>query len=194
MPIGLHEIHVTVKAEQIALLRRYAFSHGMKPILAAAYGGQHPNQLMISAWRRGTSEDIIRQANDIADDMSRNGLVVVRIKVESMMNNEECPYVPASGCYWEYHIKIAADSDEKTVLDVARQHSAALSYSVFKPENTPLLTLRSVNCNRSRIMAYKDALEQDLEQNGLIVIGVQQEYTVYDTNPSLDDDWIVLLK
>lgn len=192
MPIGLHEIHVSVEPHHIALLRRFAFERNMKPILAAAYEGQHPNQLMISTWRRGTSEQIICQADAIARDMVEAGLTPIRTKVESLMNNEGCPDVPAPGCYWEYHIKVAAD-DEHLVIEIAKNHGAALSYSVFKPKNEPLLTLRSATLARKDMEHAKEALETDLIAAGLVIVGVQSEYTVYDTNQALDDEWIVSL-
>ena len=82
---GIHEIHVSVDPAQIALLRWYCKDRKMKPILATALYGDSPNQLMISKFKKGTGEEVVAKAHEIAEDMVSYGLKPpIRVKVEAM--------------------------------------------------------------------------------------------------------------
>jgi len=110
---GIHEIHVSVEPAQIALLRWYCKDRKMKPILATALYGDSPNQLMISKFKKGTGEEVVAKAHEIAEDMVSYGLKPIRVKVEAMARisgapkGDELPLNPLD--YWEFHLKIDVD-------------------------------------------------------------------------------------
>jgi hypothetical protein len=51
---------------------------------------------MISKWKNGRCEEVIEKAETIASEMRLYGLVVIRIKVESMAGNSGVPLEPNS--------------------------------------------------------------------------------------------------
>lgn len=192
--IGLHEIHITVDPTQIAALLLFCRSQGnsVKPVLACSEDGVHRNQLMVSVWRRGTSDEIIEQAHALALRMANAGLTPLRTKVEAMWSAENVPTgSPSPGCYWEIHVKLSDSHESKTtsIRSVADKHGAAVSYSVFKRELEPLVTLRSTVCSRADMETWLEEVVEELALFGSSK-GIQREYAVYDSAPELDNGWI----
>jgi len=195
--IGLHEIHITVNPTQIFTLRWFCKQHKMKPILASTAYGNHPNQLMISKYKNGSSKEAIEKAYSIAKDMEVAGLEILRVKVEAMVHNKGCPtgdVIPKNPEeYFEFHIKILVDSwDEYQQLShVATRYSAHLSFNAFKRELEPLVTLRVFNCSYIEAMNKKAELIEAIQGVGFTTnFEIHQEFSVYDSNQKLDKGWL----
>lgn len=194
---GLHEIHISVDPNQIALLRLYCKDSKIKPICATALQGDHPNQLMISKWKNGTSPEVIQKAHDLEKDMTNYGLKVLRVKVEAMMHTKGCPTNDEKplrdGDYWEFHLKLSIDhSNEYHKLEqIVAKHKGGMSFNVFKRELEPLVTLRLYKRSYNEAMQLKADLIEDIQRNGFVCNGgIQQEFSVYDTFTELDKGWL----
>lgn len=194
---GLHEIHITVDPGQIALMRVYCKDRKYKPILAAALYGDHPNQLMISKYKNGTTPDVVEKALAIAKDMESFDMTVIRTKVEAMIHNKGCPTGNEKPLhendYWEFHFNMEINgSDEMDRLtDICKQYNAHISMNVFKREFQPLVTLRIYKKSYDQAMALKAELIENIQAADFVVNdGIHQELSVYDDNPGLDDGWL----
>lgn len=195
--IGLHEIHITVQPDQVALLRFFCVQNKMKPILATALYGDHPNQLMISKYSKGTSGEVIKKAHNIADKMREFGLTPIRVKVEAMIHckgaprGDEKPYKRDD--YWEFHIKVEINNMEELALlsETAKEHDAHISFNAFKKETIPLVTLRLYECSYNEAIKQKDILLDHIKEVGFpLHHGIHHELSVYDNNQKLDKGWL----
>ena len=118
---GLFEIHVTVDTDQ-GYYKLWEYVHkkkDMKLILATSEFGVCKEQYMISKWKNGTYKNAVDRANEIANDMAKEGINVIRIKVESMAHNDGVPVTDddfnqllqdtetiVGKPYFEFHAKI----------------------------------------------------------------------------------------
>ena len=167
---GLHEIHITVDSREVALLRYFCLETKMKAILASALYGEHPNQLMISKYSKGTSDEVIAKAYSIRETMCSFGLTPIRTKVEAMIHcqgaprGKACPDRPED--YWEFHIKVEVrDMNEvKLLADTVKVYGAHISFNAFKKETIPLVTLRLYECSYDDAMAQKDTLLNSVKE------------------------------
>ena len=198
--IGLFEIHITVSCEDIFKLRMYCLDQKIKSIMAVSGYGEHPIQPMISKYKNGTAEEVIDKAKNMAMLMKNDYyMTVTRVKVESMMHNRGVPIErneiwTAKEYYFEFHLKITVSSrSEWTELaDSARSKGARLSFNTFKHETFLLVTLRlpgvfgSIEAEKKKDELMKYLKTRVFHSND----GIQQEFSVYDTNVHLDDGWL----
>lgn len=194
---GLHEIHISVNPSQIALLRWYCKDKKIKPILAAALHGDHPNQLMISKYKHGLSKEVIQRAKLIAADMNKYGLDVIRIKVEAMIHCKGAPSGDEKPIndedYWEFHLKIQLDTSiqHEQLANICSKHGSYISFNVLKREFDPLITLRLYKCSYNEAMKKKEDLINSIEKGGFVNNNeIHQELSVYDDNVELDKGWL----
>lgn len=198
---GVFEIHISVDPDQIAQLRLFTMKHKMKPILAVAQQGKNPNQLMISKWTTGTVIDAAQRAKEIADELTMDGLRVVRVKVEAMASNKGVPQEPNGDAlpshYFEFHIKIPVADDRAwdALEGLAAERGCGVSFNAFKDSVAALFTMRVAASRGYRAAeAMKDALLADIARAGFAAGGeVQREFSVLDTDPHYDAGWLPTL-
>lgn len=111
---------------------------------------------------------------------------LLRIKAESMINDDfsyKVPYKLGSQ-YYEVHIDI--DNINAVVQNICKLHKCAISKNPHK--DTYMLTHRSKDLNE-----YKSTLKlliKDLEDNNIKCIRVLKEYCFLDDNIQVDDPWL----
>lgn len=196
---GLHEIHISVKPEEIALLRWYCKDKKIKPILASSLYGDNPNQLMISKFKHGTSKEVLDKGELIVKDMKSYGLNPIRLKIEAMMNSPGAPVGDESlwetSHYWEFHIKVPVNNSHE--LDklkyICDNHNSHISANVFKTELEPLVTLRLYYpTTYNQAMERKAKLIKDIKRGNFeLNYGIHQELCIYDDNQELDKGWLI---
>lgn len=197
---GLFEIHITVNIINIFQLRMYCLDNHIKPIMAVSAYGSNPYQVMISKFKNGYCNDVIKKATDMVSIMERKYKIeIIRVKVESMMHNIGVPKYKnnkwsSDSYYFEYHLKIHVENSEEwyKLADVVKVKGAHLSFNAFKKETIPLITLRlpgnigSIEANNK-----KNELMTHLKENGFSSNdGIQQEFSVYDSCYTLDNEWL----
>lgn len=202
---GLFEIHITVDHQKPgALFALHAFVSRydtMKKVLAVTEAGN--DQYMISKWKNGTIDEAIAKAKEIEAAMIRDDLKVLRVKVESMAGNPGVPATRAEALkgeqyYFEFHAKLIVPKSIDTLngqLGIMRfliPQGARIGYSVnIAGSAIPLLTIRVNNTGREEAFAIKDTVIDLLKDSQYhIKGGIQQEFAIFDTNPSMDDDWL----
>lgn len=208
---GVFEIHITVDHEKnnkiyfnlISWARKYG---KVKIIYAVSLSGN--NQYMISYFTRKTNEDdAIKTANQLADEIKGYGMDVLRIKVEShsanntpMTNLEYDMFsrflknkYKVSKPYFEFHVKISDNYDyEKLETIVKDFEGVAVSYNLCSKNRLPLLTIRVYNLGFILAQKYKDDVLDKMKNMGYkFESAIQQEFSIYDTNPDLDKSWLV---
>lgn len=196
---GLHEIHISVKPEEIALLRWYCKDKKIKPILACSLYGDNLNQLMISKFKHGTSKEVLDKGKFLVNDMKSYGLNPIRLKIEAMMNSPGAPVGDESlwdiTHYWEFHIKVPVNNSHE--LDKLRyiilRYNAHISVNVFKTELEPLVTLRIYHpITYNEAMKGKAKLIKDIKKGGFnLNYEIHQELCIYDDNQDLDKGWLI---
>jgi hypothetical protein len=198
---GVFEIHISVDPVQITKLRLFTMKNKMKPILAVAQHGQHPNQLMISKWTTGTVLEAVSRAKEIADQLKDDGLDVVRVKVEAMAHNKGVPQEPNGDAdpshYFEFHIKIPIEEHRswQELEDLAAASRCAVSFNAFKDTVAALVTMRvSASRGYREAETMKDSLLAALKGGGFVAGGeVQKEFSVFDSLPEYDAGWLPTL-
>jgi hypothetical protein len=203
---GLFEIHITVDHTTHTglydLVRFTADHKDMKRILAVGWSGVWPNQYMISKWSNGTAVSVVTKAEGIAEDMRKAGIVVKRVKVESMAHNDGVPVSDNqwSDNYFEFHAKVdlgthTLEEFEEDLGDLEHSEYTVLgtSFNLTGTSGVPLLTLRvEGQLGRAFAIAEKDLVLEQLKDDGYDILGsLQSEYAVYDTNREIDDGWLV---
>lgn len=213
---GLFEIHITVDHLGNSFYNLYNYvskNNGMKLILTVAKNGDYPTQYMISKFKNGTEQEVIERALEIAREMKKENIEVLRVKVEAMAFNEGVPVtmedyknyilLPKTGKpYFEFHAKIKPFNKELESLVDFWNKNTILKPSVFvalsinllsRSENkNPLLTIRVYDGGRIDAIDLKNVILDDLKnKNYHIIDAIQQEFSVYDTNENLDKGWLI---
>lgn len=204
---GLFEIHITaVWGNDLTKLYEFAIDHKLKLVLASMRRGLHPNQYMLTKWTNKESVDkAIEKADDLASKMRSAGIEVARVKVESIASN---PGVPRSqedynwfvnearceprGIYTEFHGKVDITGKTWFGLEdvVTTMRWCGISVNLCGKEKRVLVTVRS-HTDYLTGVDTKDILFERIKSAGFkFVDAVQHEFSVYDSNPQLDDGWL----
>ncbi len=175
--------------------------------------GVQKEQYMISKWKNGTDESVIKRAIDIADDMRGKNVKVSRVKVESMAHNQGVPQSEGDfhklissndltgRPYFEFHTKIDITDNrlehlvqwcDTQKLKYASDNDVCLGISAnICGSAIPLLTIRIYNHGRDYSIDIKDEILNNLKKSEFKVIGnIQQEFSIYDNNGDMDRDWL----
>jgi len=201
---GLFEVHITIGSDNEKELFCYVLnlknarpSNIIRPKItcAQAFYGKCPKQLMLTCWLNSNSNDVVEQVKQISKGMADRNIVIKRVKIESMMSNQNVPMEADDEHYYEFHgkVKINSTDDWNFIAKSLVNHSVHLSSNTYSKTGfmQPIFTLR---CYK---MKYTDALDKlqvivcDLEENGFELNGnIQKEYSVYDDNVFVDEDWL----
>uniref|UniRef100_A0A6C0ED06 Uncharacterized protein n=1 Tax=viral metagenome TaxID=1070528 RepID=A0A6C0ED06_9ZZZZ len=171
------------------------------------------NQLMISHFTRKNNEkDAIIVARNIEKEMLSYGIKVVRVKIEShnmtslpltKKDYEETEkylvekYENVCGKpYFEFHIKIGNNTKNENYLETLENEikhytNVAISYNLCSANCKPLLTIRVYDQGYQMAQKYKDDILEKLKEDGYVFDDkIQIEFSIYDTNPKLDEGWL----
>jgi hypothetical protein len=216
---GIFEIHVTIDPENnyfklVNFIKRFEKEKGFKIVFAISSVAN--NQYMLSHFTRKTDEqEAINSANQIAADLTEEGIKVLRVKVEghnakgTPQTNKDYIEVEKyltqkynNKCgkpYFEFHVKVADHKNRtdyfKNLEEAVRQYNGvAISYNLCSSNRKPLLTIRVYNSGFITAQQYKDKVMNELKDIGYIFEdNLQQEFSLYDTNSELDKNWLLYL-
>jgi len=212
---GLFEIHITVDTTNgyYPLWKYIHNKRDLKLIHATSETGIHPEQYMVSKWKKnGSYDEVLEKTNYIVKDMERNGIKVIRAKIESMALNTGVPntadeydiFVSTNDLvgkpYFEYHGKVdlcSNDLDQLTSWCKSMQFKydddvyIGLSVNICGSK-IPIITIRVYKHGRQYAKRYKNIVLDNLKTQGFKVIkNIQQEFSVHDINDSIDKNWLI---
>ena len=130
---------------------------------------------------------------------------VIRLKLEAVALNPGVPQTPEAeqqvpgDCYFEYHIKIAADptpENDAILKALAGELTRSLGVAIpFSCNNTPTKHQRFLNARTYGMGAVASARVVDriceaIRDRGFETRKVIREFTVFDSNKALDAGWL----
>jgi NTP pyrophosphatase (non-canonical NTP hydrolase) len=219
------EIHVTVDLDN-SYTHKYIHDEnldgfkddckniGVKPIVIdlEINDGSILKDVMTSSKHFGDNRTAYEESKRIVNDLESKGYKVVRNKIESVPWHPSAPITSSgkeipNGCYFESHIGIIINNDEKRSLDyfvneflmdsdnVELTGTAKLSQNFFKKKAdgkfVNMLTYRSNTCGRVTFQSEVETIKSLLEKYCYDYEKVEVEYAVYDTNVTHDAKWIL---
>lgn len=203
---GTFESHITVAAPNAVMREKFRLlcqTLGIKCVLielpTSGFGSTQP---MTASYHHGTLKNVLVEVRDVAQQLVEAGFEVKRIKVEAMVSNRDVPAddneaqaLPASN-YFEFHVKVTlpGDANLQVLGNYCAQWDAHLSANALKyqtdGQQQRFITMRLYGVGRHSAQARFNALLKALKAKGLKLSNPQREYTVYDSNTSLDAGWI----
>jgi NTP pyrophosphatase (non-canonical NTP hydrolase) len=221
------EIHVTVEVDleigdedvvnswsgSISDFRYDCEDIGVKPIVIdlEINDGSVLKDVMTSSKFFGDNRTAYEESERIVKELKDRGYKVVRNKIESVPWHPAAPVISTgreieNGCYFESHIGIIINNDEKRSLnhfvneflmnsdEVELTGTAKLSQNFFKKNDdgkfVNMLTYRSNTCGRIKFQSEVEMIKSLLEEYCYDYEKVEIEYAVYDTNVTHDAKWI----
>lgn len=222
------EIHVTIDMSKIVDgsgdskngrklfvedFKSHCKSIGVKPIvIELELENGTLEDVMTSSKHFGDNRSAYEEAQRIANELSRCGYKVVRKKIETVPWHAAAPVVDGvlpipNGCYFESHIGVVIDPDEKQELnnfvealnagmeDTGAGGVAKLSQNFFKKSKdgskfVNMITYRNNICGYDTFKDEVEMIKSSLTEEGFSYEKVEVEYAIYDTNVSHDNVWL----
>jgi hypothetical protein len=211
------EIHITIDPEDdftklLNFIKKYEKSKGMKIVYAVS--SVKNNQYMLSYFTRKQDDKLaVDSANKIAEELTNTGIKVLRIKVEghgvkgTPITTEDYKivrkylndkYLGKEGKpYFEFHVKIGNRENQdlclnQLELDVKNYKGVSISYNLCSAIRKPLLTIRVYDNGFMNAQKFKDDVIEEMKSIGYVFEDkIQQEFSIYDTNSSIDAGWLI---
>jgi NTP pyrophosphatase (non-canonical NTP hydrolase) len=210
-----YEMHITVNTEfvwdrwrrdkyrfELEDFRDCCKEIGVKPIvLDLENGGKSVmKDIMTSSHFYGDNKTSYEECERISDKLEQYGYVVTRKKIETV------PWHPAApsnegdkmpeNCYFEAHIGCIISPEQKDKLqEIAERVGSHLSRNYFKklPDGkfVNMITHRSYGDLRKHFDGQVEYLKDLLEAHKIEFEKVITEFSVYDTNVSHDNKWLL---
>ena len=193
---GNFEIHVTIDVNgigktQVIKVLNICFNNGYKLIRLRV--GDGIIQTMTTTKERSIDEHAaIVRANDIAANLAK-AVHVVRVKVEANANNTNVPNdeAPSDGKYFEFHFNVKmpeGEGQEERLKQALIPYKGRLSTVLHS--NALLITLQFYACGKSQAWSVCQEMMKELHAQNFIATCKHKEFVVYDSNHSLDDEWV----
>eukprot|EP01102_Stenamoeba_stenopodia_P010103 TRINITY_DN3005_c0_g1_i2.p1 TRINITY_DN3005_c0_g1~~TRINITY_DN3005_c0_g1_i2.p1 ORF type:complete len:237 (+),score=52.26 TRINITY_DN3005_c0_g1_i2:107-712(+) len=199
----MYESHITVKGTtEIERFKEVCSAIRAKAILIELDEGQTPEQLMSGRWHVGTFENVKNEVHEMALELQKAGFQVIRKKIEANASAKDVPITDAEAIesypptnYFEFHIKLflPLQFDETRLRTIASTFGGHLSRSAFKRVTNGeyrFVTLRHYKVGRDTAFKKLETALDSLRSSGYEIESVQREYSVMDSNISVDAGWI----
>ncbi len=216
------EIHVTIgidesdnldKVIEIENFKSNCKEIGVKPIVIdlEINDGSILKDVMTSSKHFGDNRTAYEESERICQELRNKGYKVVRNKIETVPWHPAAPVISTgkeieNGCYFEAHIGVIINNDEKRSLNhfvndflmndenVELSGTAKLSQNFFKKcdngKFVNMLTYRSNKCGKIKFLTEIETIKYLLDEYCYEYEKVETEYAVYDTNVTHDSKWI----
>lgn len=212
------EIHITIQVSDyssegfdINKFRNLCEENGIKPIILDLELNDRSTlkDVMTSSKYFGDNRGAHEACEIISDLLGMSGYRVVRKKIETV------PWHPASppddpvdilpnGCYFESHIGVSVDKEDKEKLDKLVDHmnnsgrykgTLRSSRNFFKKSSNGryinMLTYRNNLVGSVNFESDVKAICESLDTNHLSYEKVEVEYAIYDSNKGHDSKWLL---
>ncbi len=198
---GLFEVHLIVRVGDQARLFAFYNDHSTqwirpRPTCAQAFYGLYPTQPMLTLWLRGTDKSVLKEAGGIMSLMEKEGMNVIRLKVEAMPGSTGVPESVQDYQYYEFHFKVAIGHSREwhKLAKICAQYGAHLFFNSYSQtcRFKPVVTLRRYDSTFEDAEKALNDLRDDISNHPEFIMssGIDKEYSVLDSNVLLDDGWL----
>jgi hypothetical protein len=202
---GTFEAHVTVEAADLDQRERFraaCAALGVKCVLIELPHGITRSQPMTSTYHHGDLDAVVQEVAALARALAESGFPVTRVKLEAVVTNAGVPLTDEEaqafppGNYFEFHVKavLPPGADLSSLRELCTRHGAHLSSNALKRDQGSraerFVTLRAYGVGRQRAEAAFERLLSDLESAGHTLSNRLREYTLFDSNITIDAGWI----
>lgn len=219
---GVYELHITCKntsdttipnplipsSNHIANFRSVCQEMGIKPLVVRLDSKDKPWQLQTAAYHCFDNYETARAfAFETAKSLDQKGFPPIRIRIEAMLHNSECPktdheaFMAEPSCYFELHARLQ-EFDLKTnmsslvhILKVMstknegkhHQGSFEFSYSSVGDGSRIFVNMRSFKIGAiSTLSRWNQFLEMLELAEFKVAKQVKPEFCVFDSKPYMD--------
>lgn len=202
---GEFETHITVclnNSNDVKLLHKWSANRGLKCLHIVLDQGVTPSQPMLTRRGRGNLTQQLEIAAALCQSLKADRFSAVRIKIEVASDN---PNVTQSNLealnhssdrYFEHHIKLLLESsaDTRPLTELAEQHSARLSHNILQTRSDNyserFINQRCMQMGRVEAQQKLQKLLNAIACLEYVVVDVEEEFVVYDSNLALDEGWL----
>ncbi|MCX5281670.1 MULTISPECIES: hypothetical protein [unclassified Streptomyces] len=177
-------------------LRRWAASAGLKLTHIVLARGRMRDQPMLTLSGSSSYVEQSERVRDVVAGLRADGFEPVRVKTESTPWAAEVPARLGrdDDRYFEHHVKLLlnADTDLSTLADRVVPHGAHLSWNALRvragARHERFVTQRCRGAGADGAGRALERLLRDLD--GFMVLGVEREFVLHDSDLSVDDGWL----
>lgn len=204
-----YEIHVTVTIkdddlflDMVESFDRVCKNIGVKPIILNLRPDTTQTYIsaMTSSKHIGNNRTAYEEANRVSSELSANGFVVSRVKIETVpwhpaaLNNQVL--ADDAQCHFEVHLPIqTVESNIPALRTLCESTSLHLSQNTFKRatngEIVIMATFRSRDKSASEFAHHADYLAGVLAFRGFKIHDYVVEFCVYDSSVNADNTWLM---
>lgn len=189
------------------------FSYDDLKIICAKYGAKFIElelelqdksivyEYMTSSIYYGKNSDAIQMCEDLATNLEKEGLIVIRKKVETVAWHPQAPQAyptELKAGYFEAHIEIPIIKDNMPFYYVglkrcSQEFNAVFSRNVAKQSDEHYIQMATIREYRTNRTAFEKKVNEYIDELNKMKLNVSVpllEYCLYDTNPELDNKWI----
>ncbi len=208
---GFFEAHITLKnteeLQNTTNFENFCKDNFIKPIFIELERGNTPKQIMTSSLHKGNFDEVKKEVESLAQKMEAQNYQVIRLKIEAHPENTGIPITQndilehQKKNYFEAHYKILlpltdSNSSKKQLVILCQKYQAHLSKNAFKKQKNNLeerfVTKRIYKAGKKEAYQTFDKLHQELEKQSYQINKKIIEYCVWDSNQSVDDNWLTL--
>ncbi|MFF2096867.1 hypothetical protein [Streptomyces sp. NPDC058202] len=177
-------------------LRRWAASAGLKLTHIVLARGRMRDQPMLTLSGSSSYVEQSERVRDVVAGLRADGFEPVRVKTESTPWAAEVPARLGrdDDRYFEHHVKLLLDADTDLSALAARvvPHGAHLSWNALRvragARHERFVTQRCRGTGADGAGGALERLLRDLD--GFMVLGVEREFVLHDSDLSVDDGWL----
>jgi hypothetical protein len=199
---GDFEVHITVDVGLADELASFAASRGVRFVHILLDRGVHASQPMLTVTGSGSPDDQRALLRSWEHDLRTAGIPPCRSKIEATpwaagvpRSDDEAAGEPANR-YFEHHLKLLlpASVDLAAITDLVEPHAARLSRNARRQRADGraerFVTQRCHRVGLGTARQRLDTLVDALRSAGHQILGVEQEYVVFDSHLRLDLGWL----
>ncbi|MER7980641.1 hypothetical protein [Streptomyces sp. NPDC095817] len=177
-------------------LRRWAASAGLKLTHIVLARGRMRDQPMLTLSGSSSYVEQSERVRDVVAGLRADGFEPVRVKTESTPWAAEVPARLGRDDerYFEHHVKLLLDANTDLSALAARvvPHGAHLSWNALRvragARHERFVTQRCRGTGADGAGRALKRLLRDLD--GFMVLGVEREFVLHDSDLSVDDGWL----
>jgi hypothetical protein len=202
---GTFEAHLTVQADSSESRQQFVQTCqqlGIKSVLIELAEGEHASQPMTATFHHGNLQNALMEVESLYAKLWQGGFPVARVKLEAVAMNSGVPEDSESvsrlpsNCYFEFHAKLLlpTETDLESVQKICFEQGARLSRNARRVREDGqcerFVTQRVYGVGREEAFCQFESLMNQLKSNGFVIVNQQREFTLYDSEASLDAGWI----
>lgn len=184
------ECHITVGATDINQFKKDCIEIGVKPIVIEVPVSMNTERQVMTSSKH-TGQDFIKQLNHISSFFINKGYKIEREKIEIKPSLQRHP----GFIYYESHFRLQLPKifDTEWLKEMCIQRNFHLSKNVLKNSQkviSQMCTYRSKTDSFEDFRFKVDSFSKLLKDNLIHYDKVEVEECIYDSNESIDKNWI----